>query len=165
MMDNTTIAASDDDTDLLTNINEGPEGGVGVFPPDENTPHGVPQTVGTADPGCLEEEQQDPAPSNYTTGLEELCNLAQLKDIKLTMKFIRAMDGASLDNEHSQLDADTLHCLWNLPTSCVDLTDLTCVWGWTCFSQVSSLHRTPTPCPEMLLYDVTLMMTYLHMIR
>jgi hypothetical protein len=101
MMYNTSIAASDDDTDLLTNINEGPESGVGVFPPDGDTSHGVPQTVGTADPGCLEEEQQDPAPSNYTTGLEELSNHAQLKDIKLTIEFIKALDGASLDNEHS----------------------------------------------------------------
>ena len=122
-MDNTTIATSDVDTDLLTNINEGPEGGVGSFPPDGNTPHGVLQTAGPADPGCLEEEQQDPAPSNYTTGLEELSNLAKLKDIKLTMEFIKALDGASLDNEHSRLDADTLHHLRNPPTSHVDLTD------------------------------------------
>jgi hypothetical protein len=71
----------------------------------------------------LEDEQQDPAPSNYTTGLEELSNLAQLKDIKLTMEFIQALDGASLDKEDSRLDADTLHRLRNLPTSCVDLTD------------------------------------------
>lgn len=119
----TTITASDIDTDLLTNVNERPEGGVGLFPPDGDTPHGVPPTVGPADAGCLDEEQQDPAPSNYTTGLEELSNLAQLKDIKLTMEFIRALDGASLDKEDSRLDADTLHRLRNPPTSCVDLTD------------------------------------------
>jgi hypothetical protein len=73
------------------------------------------------DVGCLEETPE--VPLAHHIGLEELSDLARLEDIKLAMKFIQALEGASLDDENSGLDADTLHRLRNSPTSCVDLSD------------------------------------------
>lgn len=74
------------------------------------------------DVGCLEEPPEQ-VPLAHRIGLEELSDLARLENIKLTMKFIQALEGASLDDENSGLDADTLHRLRNPPTSCVDLSD------------------------------------------
>ena len=74
------------------------------------------------DVGCLDEPPEQ-APLAHRIGLEELSDLARLNDIKLAMKFIQALENASLDDEHSGLDADTLDRLRNPPTSCVDLSD------------------------------------------
>ena len=73
------------------------------------------------DPGCLLD--QPPVLPPPAVGLEELADLACLKDIKLTMEFIRALDSATLDDEYSQLDADTLECLQNPPTFPDDVSD------------------------------------------
>ena len=69
------------------------------------------------------EEPAEQALLPHHIGLEEFSDLAQLKDIKLAMEFIKALEAASFDDEHSGLDADTLHRLRNPPTSSVDLSD------------------------------------------
>ena len=56
-------------------------------------------------------------------GLDELSDLACLKDIKLTMEFIQALDSATLDDEYSRLDPDTLERLRNPPTSPANVSD------------------------------------------
>ncbi|KAF8811705.1 hypothetical protein BYT27DRAFT_7221374 [Phlegmacium glaucopus] len=52
-----------------------------------------------------------------------LSDLAHLKDLKLSMEFIQALDKASLDDEYSGLDLDTTERLQNPPTSCADISD------------------------------------------
>ncbi|KAL6308758.1 hypothetical protein BKA93DRAFT_815112 [Sparassis latifolia] len=62
------------------------------------------------------------APPEYV-GLDELSDLAQLSEMKLSMKFIRGLEQASLDDEGMRLDADTLERLRNPPCTTVDVTD------------------------------------------
>ena len=70
------------------------------------------------DPGCLlDRPEVSPVLPPPAVRLEELSDLACLKDIKLTMEFIRALDSATLDDEYSHLDSDTLERLRNPPTS------------------------------------------------
>jgi hypothetical protein len=77
------------------------------------------------DPGCLAEtsnQQYDlPAPTPFE--IETLSDLARLKDLKLSMEFIQALDIASLDDECSRLDSDSIERLRNPPTSRPDTTD------------------------------------------
>ncbi|KAF8813455.1 hypothetical protein BYT27DRAFT_7220393 [Phlegmacium glaucopus] len=55
--------------------------------------------------------------------IETLSNLAHLKDLKLSMEFIQALDKASLDDEYSGLDSDTTERLRNPPTSRPDISN------------------------------------------
>jgi hypothetical protein len=74
------------------------------------------------DPGCLAEalnQQHDPPPFD----IETLSDLARLKDLKLSMEFIQALDTASLDDEYSRLDLDSIGRLRNPPTSRPDISD------------------------------------------
>jgi hypothetical protein len=77
------------------------------------------------DPGCfLPEEPEIPAGlPPPAVGLDELSDLACLKDIKLTMEFIQALDSATLDDEYSRLDPDTLERLRHPPTSPANVSD------------------------------------------
>ena len=76
------------------------------------------------DPGCLAEalnQQHVPPPGPFN--IEMLSDLAHLKDLKLSMEFIQALDTASLDDEYSGLDLDTIGRLRNPPTSRPDTSD------------------------------------------
>ena len=54
------------------------------------------------DPGHFLDEPEIPAGlPPPAVGLDELSDLACLKDIKLTMEFIQALDSATLDDEYS----------------------------------------------------------------
>jgi hypothetical protein len=76
----------------------------------------VDPTGGTAnvrpDPGCIGEDppvpdqDQDISPPDFN--LEELSDVANLMDIKIAMKFIQALQQASLDGPDSHLDDDML---------------------------------------------------------
>jgi hypothetical protein len=81
------------------------------------------------DPGCLADseasnQQHDPPPPPPFE-IETLSDLACLKDLKLSMEFIRALDIASLDDEYSRLglDPDSIERLRNPPTSRPDTSD------------------------------------------
>ncbi|KAF8808612.1 hypothetical protein BYT27DRAFT_7255257 [Phlegmacium glaucopus] len=67
--------------------------------------------------------QQYDLPPLPPSEIETLSDLACLKDLKLSMEFIQALDKASLDHEYSGLDLDTTGCLWNPPTPCPDTSD------------------------------------------
>lgn len=92
---------------------------------DESLPPGVVP----ADPGCLDETSEpsnpdlESPPPNADINLEELASLARLDDIKTSMEFIRALEGASLDGPHSRLDSNTIERLRNPPMSPVDISD------------------------------------------
>jgi hypothetical protein len=77
------------------------------------------------DPGCLAEtsNQQNDLPALPPFDIETLSDLARLKDLKLSMEFIQALDIASLDDEYSRLDSDSIERLRNPPTSRPDTTD------------------------------------------
>ena len=73
-----------------------------------------------SDPGCLDEETQNENEGLLQppyVDLEELSNLTKLTDIKIAMRFIQALERASLDGPHSHLDDDTLARLRNPPTT------------------------------------------------
>lgn len=80
-----------------------------------------------ADPGCLEETPPPPPAGQHLSeseiNLDELADLARLSDIKLAMDFIRALEVASLDDEHNRLSEDAVERLRNPPTSPVDVSD------------------------------------------
>jgi hypothetical protein len=60
----------------------------------------------------VNQNQETPLPH---VDLDELSDLAKLKDIKIVMEFIRALEGATLEGTHSHLDDDTLEHLRNPP--------------------------------------------------
>jgi hypothetical protein len=75
-----------------------------------------------ADPGSLydESENQNQESSGSTPpsiNLDELMGIAKLKDIKTAMDFIKALEEATLDGPHSNLDSETLERLRNPPRS------------------------------------------------
>jgi hypothetical protein len=86
---------------------------------DDKQDRTVDTTSGTTDvcqyPGCIEEDplvpDQAPDISPPDFDLEELSNIAKLMDIKIAMKFIQALQQASLDGPNSHLDDDMLVCL------------------------------------------------------
>jgi hypothetical protein len=101
------------DEDHLTNVHQNcdrSEAGLGL-----NT---TGETPIVGDAGCLE-EQVPPQASLFV----ELSDLARLKDIKLSMEFIKALESASLDDEHNRLESHYIHRLRNPPTSRADVTD------------------------------------------
>jgi hypothetical protein len=55
--------------------------------------------------------------------LEELSDIAQLKDIKNAMEFIRIIEVASLDGPHSCLDEATIDRLRNPPRAPANISD------------------------------------------
>jgi len=71
------------------------------------------------DPGCLAEasNQQHDTPPPPPFEIETLSDLARLRDLKLGMEFIQALDIAALDDEYSRLDSDSIKRLRNPPTS------------------------------------------------
>ena len=78
----------------------------------DNGPQAIPDSTGF----CAAEE----AWSSY---IDKLSGLAKLDNMKTTMQFIQAIKAASLDDEWSQLDEDTLHQLQNPPTTPVNLSE------------------------------------------
>jgi hypothetical protein len=93
---------------------------------------------GSGDPGCLaEDEHYQPedahsgstqdrdseSPSAAYVDLEDLSNLAHLKDMKIAMEYIRALEVASLDDDNNHLDKETVKRLRNPRTSPVDVSD------------------------------------------
>ncbi|GBE89900.1 hypothetical protein SCP_1702260 [Sparassis crispa] len=110
---------------------ESTSGDMQIVPPDE-----IP------DPGCLALDDIDVrgGPASFPAiddghanvihiaspedmDLEELTDLAHLSEAKLSMKFIRALEGASLEDEGMRLDADTLERLHHPPRNTVDIAD------------------------------------------
>ena len=121
------------------------------------------------DPGCLAEleafnQQYDLSPSP-PFDIDTLSDLACLKDLKLSMEFIKALDIATLDDKCNRLDSASIKRLWNPPTSRPDTTDPTSALGWIYSSQASSLRKIHTICLVKQFYVVTQMIRYHRMIR
>jgi hypothetical protein len=55
--------------------------------------------------------------------LEELSDIARLKDIKIAMEFVRLLEVASLDSPHSCLDEATTNRLRNPPRAPANISD------------------------------------------
>jgi hypothetical protein len=66
-----------------------------------------------ADPGSLDDEpeNQNQESTPPCIDLDELMSIAKLKDIKTAMDFIKALEEATLDGPHSNLDSETLERL------------------------------------------------------
>jgi len=86
---------------------------------------------GTGDTGCLGQDEPEMAhstqdgdsePSVYVD-LEDLSNLAHLKDIKIAMEYVWALEVASLEDNNNQLDEEAIRHLHNPHTSPVDVSD------------------------------------------
>lgn len=88
------------------------------------------QLEGAGDAGCLDEtarsaqdgDSNSESPSAYVD-LEDLFDLACLRDIKISMEYIRALEAASLDDDNNHLDEEAINCLRNPRTSPVEVDD------------------------------------------
>jgi hypothetical protein len=92
---------------------------------------------GTGDAGCLAQDEEAEAEATHSTqdgnsespstaayvDLEELSNIAHLKDMKMAMEYIRALETASLDDDNNHLDEEIVQRLRNPRTSPVDVSD------------------------------------------
>jgi hypothetical protein len=139
---------------------------------------------GLPDPGCQAQQQQDdiqqdlganfgqqsaPAPqedipAGVGMNLDELSDIAQLKDMTQSMAFICALEVASLDDEDVKLSPEALERLRNLPQQPVDVIDPDLHLSLDLFLSISNasqgtyssireaiLHRHPED--EILSYD------------
>jgi hypothetical protein len=78
-----------------------------------------------SDPGCLEEgPNSQPDSRMYDIDLEELSDIARLKDIKIAMEFIHILEVASLDSPHSCLNEATANRLRDPPRKPANISDL-----------------------------------------
>lgn len=59
----------------------------------------------------------------WSSYISKLQDLVKLDNMKTAMTFIEAIKTASLDDEWSKLDDDTLHWLQNPPTTPVNIND------------------------------------------
>jgi hypothetical protein len=88
---------------------------------------------GAGDAGCLAQDEDEvthptqdrdlESSSAAYVDLEDLSNLACLKDMKIAMEYIRALEVASLDDDNNHLDKDTVERLRNPRTSPIDVSD------------------------------------------
>ena len=115
------------DTQITTEcLGDAVSGGGDTHTMDESQDVDMDSGVIIPDAGCLDELTESatqPQPPEPAIDLEELSELASLRNLQLTMEFVQALEAASLDDEHSRLSEDVLERLRNPVTSCPDVSD------------------------------------------
>jgi hypothetical protein len=75
-----------------------------------------------ADPGCLDDKwPENNNNNNYEQELEAIFEATQLDNLQVAVHFIQALQSASLDNKHNNIDLKLLHQLRNLPKQTFDI--------------------------------------------
>lgn len=75
-----------------------------------------------ADPGCLDDKRPDnDNDGTYEQDLESIFEATQLYDLQVSVQFIQALQSASLDDEHNNMDLKWLHRLRNPPQQSFDI--------------------------------------------
>lgn len=73
--------------------------------------------------------------------LDKLAGIVKLDLLKTSLAFIQAIRVATLDDEHSKLDEETIHWLRNPPTEPIDVSEPSLHLGIDLFSVVSNVSQ------------------------
>jgi hypothetical protein len=142
----------DDMEEEHQNMNEGDPG----LGPDNSGD----QLEGVSDAGCLDEtarsaqdgDSNSELPSTYVD-LEDLFDLACLRDIKISLEYIRALEAASLNDNNNHLDEEAINCLRNPRTSPVEVDDPNSHLGLDLFlASIKTTHKNYNLTQEAVLH-------------